>query len=194
MGRPTKAQAEAWTQDLLDTARALFCEKGYAGTSLDELAVRLRCSKHSIYRRFTDKEALFGAVVDRDVARFVAALEAARCADPCPSMALRAMARAYFGFGASRDYAALYAVMNLEAATSPRLRLRAGHWAKIALAPMRSGIAAIASEADAGGLCEVLVDLLDGAANRVRLGEGTAAETEAAFTARWGMFLRLLAT
>lgn len=189
MGRPTNAQAQAWTRELLDTARILFCERGYAGASLDELAVRLRCSKHSIYRRFADKEALFVAVVDRDVARFIADLSASGAPGSSPYEVLRAMARTYFGFGASRDHAALYAALNLEASTSPRLRILATQWAEQALTPLRDAVAAAVPVANPDELCEILIDLLDGAANRLRLSEDIPTKIEAAFSARWDFFV-----
>ncbi|MEE4455219.1 TetR/AcrR family transcriptional regulator [Novosphingobium resinovorum] len=189
MGRPTKAQAQAWTQELLDTARILFCERGYASASLDELAVRLRCSKHSIYRRFADKEALFVAVVDRDVARFIADLSASGAPGSSPYEILRAMARTYFGFGASRDHAALYAAMNLEATTSPRLRVLAKQWAAQALAPLQDAVAAAIPARHPGEMCEILIDLLDGAANRLRLSEDIPAGIETTFSIRWEYFV-----
>jgi len=193
MGRPTKAQAQVWTQELLDTARALFCERGYAGTSLDELAVRLRCSKHSIYRRFADKEALFCAVVDRDVAGFISQLNASGTTGSSPQEVLRAMARTYFGFGASRDHAALYAALNLEAATSPRLRMLAQQWAAQALAPLRDALAIAMPAPDPEELCDILIDLLDGAANRLRLSEDIPGKIEIAFSVRWSFFVSLQA-
>lgn len=189
MGRPTKAQAQAWTQALLDTARTLFCERGYAGASLDELAVRLRCSKHSIYRRFADKEALFVAVVDRDIAGFISALNASGLPGSSPREVLRAMARTYFGFGTSRDHAALYAALNLEAATSPRLRMQAQQWATQALTPLRDAVAIAMPATDAEELCDILIDLLDGAANRFRLSEDIQSKIEIAFSARWDFFV-----
>jgi len=189
MGRPTKAQAQVWTQELLDTARALFCERGYAGASLDELVARLRCSKHSIYRRFADKEALFAAVIDRDIAGFTRKLAASALPGATPINVLRAMARTYFGFGASREHAALYAAMTLEATTSPRLRALARQWAERALAPLHGAVAAAMPVTDTYEACEILIDLLDGAANRLRLIEAIPATVEDVFSARWELFI-----
>lgn len=191
MGRPTKAQAQGWTESLLDEARALFCERGYVGATLDELAVRLRCSKHSIYRRFADKQTLFVAVVDRDVIRFVASLGTSCAAISDPLGRLRAVARAYFGFGASRDHAALYAAMSLEATRSAKVRARAAQWARQALVPLRSAIAAALPGGDANEHCEILIDLLDGAANRLRLQEDLENDAESVFSVRWNIFLRI---
>ena len=49
---------------LLDAARACFLQFGYAKTSLDDIAKRANISRPLIYRKFKNKEALFGAVYD----------------------------------------------------------------------------------------------------------------------------------
>jgi AcrR family transcriptional regulator len=48
---------------ILDGARRLFLEKGYAGTSMDEVAAVAAVSKVTIYKHFSDKHSLFVAVV-----------------------------------------------------------------------------------------------------------------------------------
>lgn len=58
-GRPSGRTGDA----LLDTARDVFLEFGYAGTSMDEVARRARISKASLYREHASKSALYGAVV-----------------------------------------------------------------------------------------------------------------------------------
>jgi TetR/AcrR family transcriptional regulator, transcriptional repressor of aconitase len=49
---------------LIDAARACFLQFGYAKTSLDDIAKRANLSRPLIYRKFKNKEALFGAVYD----------------------------------------------------------------------------------------------------------------------------------
>ncbi|PRY56040.1 TetR/AcrR family transcriptional regulator [Glycomyces artemisiae] len=49
--------------DLLATAREVFLEHGYAGTTMDEVAARAHISKASLYRAHPSKHALFAAVV-----------------------------------------------------------------------------------------------------------------------------------
>ena len=49
---------------LLDAARACFLQFGYTKTSLDDIAKRANLSRPLIYRKFKNKEALFGAVYD----------------------------------------------------------------------------------------------------------------------------------
>jgi TetR/AcrR family transcriptional repressor of mexJK operon len=55
------------TARIVDTARELFLDRGYDGTSLDDVAAQSGVSKTTVYNNFDDKEALFHAVI-RDVA------------------------------------------------------------------------------------------------------------------------------
>jgi AcrR family transcriptional regulator len=50
---------------LVDGARALFTERGYAGTSLDEIVAGARVTKGALYHHFSGKQALFEAVFER---------------------------------------------------------------------------------------------------------------------------------
>ena len=47
---------------ILDAARSLFGRKGYAQTSVDEIADAARVTKGAVYHHFAGKEALFRAV------------------------------------------------------------------------------------------------------------------------------------
>ncbi|MDN3239671.1 TetR/AcrR family transcriptional regulator [Glycomyces tritici] len=49
--------------DLVATAREVFLERGYGGTTMDEVAARAQISKASLYREHQNKDALFAAVV-----------------------------------------------------------------------------------------------------------------------------------
>jgi AcrR family transcriptional regulator len=192
-GRPTKAQAAARTELLLDTARSLFCESGFAGATLDEVAARLRCSKHTIYRRYANKSLLLEAVVARDVERFRSTLTAAAIAEPHPLASLRAVARAYFDFSASPSYSALYSAIALETGTSNRLQAKFSFWSATSLQPLRRAIEAAAAEQGwepryAPGLAEILVDLLDGAANRSKWRDTNHRDLSAEFERRWALF------
>jgi TetR/AcrR family transcriptional repressor of mexJK operon len=48
---------------ILDTARAMFLERGYDATSLDDVAAASGVSKTTVYNNFDDKKSLFSAVV-----------------------------------------------------------------------------------------------------------------------------------
>jgi AcrR family transcriptional regulator len=55
-------QAEATRAALLLAARALFTERGYAGTSAEDVAVAAGVTKGSVYYHFVDKAGIFRAV------------------------------------------------------------------------------------------------------------------------------------
>lgn len=50
---------------ILDAATRVFCDEGYATTSMDRIAELAQASKRTVYNHFQSKEALFQAVVDR---------------------------------------------------------------------------------------------------------------------------------
>jgi AcrR family transcriptional regulator len=54
--------AEATRRAVLAAARSSFGRKGYAQTSVDEIAAAARVTKGAVYHHFADKEALFRAV------------------------------------------------------------------------------------------------------------------------------------
>ncbi|MEV6282004.1 TetR/AcrR family transcriptional regulator [Kribbella sp. NPDC051770] len=54
-------------EQLITIARALFAQKGYEGTSVEEIAARAEVSKPVVYEHFGGKEGLYAVVVDREV-------------------------------------------------------------------------------------------------------------------------------
>jgi AcrR family transcriptional regulator len=52
---------------LIDVARSLFAERGYEGTSIEEVAQRAGVSKPVVYEHFGGKEGLYAVVVDREM-------------------------------------------------------------------------------------------------------------------------------
>ena len=57
-------RADETRSTLLQAAAALFEERGYAGTSLDDVAATARTTKGAVYHHFSDKRALFREVYD----------------------------------------------------------------------------------------------------------------------------------
>jgi AcrR family transcriptional regulator len=76
-------QGEATRHALLDAARTLFGEQGYAATSLDEVVSAANVTKGALYHHFAGKQQLFAAVYEQ-VKREVSE-RAARCGDDPPS-------------------------------------------------------------------------------------------------------------
>ena len=63
-------RGEATREALVEAARSLFGERGFAGTSLDEIVRTAGVTKGALYHHFSDKEDLFAAVaeeVKRDI-------------------------------------------------------------------------------------------------------------------------------
>lgn len=50
---------------LLDSAARLFAERGYAGTSLDEVVAAAKVTKGALYHHFSGKQAVFEAVLEK---------------------------------------------------------------------------------------------------------------------------------
>ncbi|EID55104.1 transcriptional regulator [Saccharomonospora xinjiangensis XJ-54] len=53
-------------QQLLDVARSLFAQKGFDGTSVEEIAQKANVSKPVVYEHFGGKEGIYAVVVDRE--------------------------------------------------------------------------------------------------------------------------------
>jgi AcrR family transcriptional regulator len=58
-------------EQLLDVGRSLFGERGFDGTSVEEVASRAGVSKPVVYEHFGGKEGLYAVVVDREVQRLL---------------------------------------------------------------------------------------------------------------------------
>lgn len=75
-GRRTQAQRRAQSQQaVLESACRLFGEKGYADTSLEEIAADCGLTIRPIYHYFGNKKALFAAVNDVMEARITEAMD-----------------------------------------------------------------------------------------------------------------------
>ncbi len=64
-------------EQLLTVSRRLFAEKGFEGTSVEEIAARAEVSKPVVYEHFGGKEGIYAVVVDREVQALTAALSGA---------------------------------------------------------------------------------------------------------------------
>jgi len=74
-GRPPRERAGEVDARILDAARDVFLERGFSGASMEEIATVAGAGKPTIYARFPGKEALFIAVVMRNVAANTARFE-----------------------------------------------------------------------------------------------------------------------
>jgi AcrR family transcriptional regulator len=84
-GKSRREEYSATTrQALLDSATRLFAERGYARTSLDEIAAGARVTKGALYGHFDGKQALFRAVLAELEAATTTEVERAVAAAPTP--------------------------------------------------------------------------------------------------------------
>jgi AcrR family transcriptional regulator len=90
-------QSEGTRAALIEAARALFAERGYAGVGTEEIVTRARVTRGALYHHFRDKRDLFRAVheqVESEVTDSIGAtLEQGAGDDPLGALA--AGARAY---------------------------------------------------------------------------------------------------
>lgn len=76
MARRTRAEMQKTRSALLATARKVFCERGYAETSMDDLTAQAGLTRGALYHHFGDKQGLLAAVVAEIDAEMDARLQA----------------------------------------------------------------------------------------------------------------------
>ena len=64
---PRRRKGERTAERILDAAEALFGERGYAGTTLRDVANRVGLRTPSLYNHFPSKESLYAAVLERGI-------------------------------------------------------------------------------------------------------------------------------
>ncbi|AXH98161.1 TetR/AcrR family transcriptional regulator [Ornithinimicrobium avium] len=64
-------------QQLIEVGRRLFAEKGFEGTTVEEIAATAEVSKPVLYEHFGGKEGLYAVVVDREIQALLTQVTAA---------------------------------------------------------------------------------------------------------------------
>jgi AcrR family transcriptional regulator len=54
-------------EQLIDVGRKVFAEKGFDGTSIEEIAAMAKVSKPVVYEHFGDMDGLYAVVIDREM-------------------------------------------------------------------------------------------------------------------------------
>jgi AcrR family transcriptional regulator len=85
-------------EQLLDIGRRLFAEKGFEGTSVEEIAAKAEVSKPVVYEHFGGKEGLYAVVVDREIRLLLDAMTGALTSDVHPRHMLEQAALALLGY------------------------------------------------------------------------------------------------
>ena len=79
-------------EQLLDVGRRLFAERGFEGTSVEEIAAAAKVSKPVVYEHFGGKEGLYAVVVDREVQKLLAMVTRELTAEAHPRVLLEGAA------------------------------------------------------------------------------------------------------
>ncbi len=107
-----------------DAAAALFLERGYQGTSMDDIAAAARVSKQTIYTHFADKESLLAGLVlanaDR-VEAFLATMTSVVGGADDVEIALQELARLYLHFVIRPEVLKMRRLVLAEAGRFPEL-------------------------------------------------------------------------
>jgi len=98
------SRAERETQ-MLEIATEVFCERGYAGASMNEIAGRCGITKPMLYLYFESKQRLYLACVNFVGDDLIAAIEASVAGAGSPVEQVLATAAGLFGFAEQRDRA-----------------------------------------------------------------------------------------
>ncbi len=86
--RPRR-KGELTAERILDAAEGLFAERGYAGTTLRDVATAVDLRIPSLYNHFSSKDALYAAVLDRGIRPVLAVLSEFAAGEPTEQNAER---------------------------------------------------------------------------------------------------------
>lgn len=93
--RSNRERTQTTRRALLEAARGLFVERGYAETSTPDICVAAGITRGALYHHFVDKRDLFRHVLAREAEAVAADIEASSSALADPRAALLAGSQAY---------------------------------------------------------------------------------------------------
>jgi TetR/AcrR family transcriptional regulator, mexJK operon transcriptional repressor len=120
-GRPTRHEAAALGDRILDAATALFLSQGFGATSIEAIARQTGISKRTFYHRFDDKADVYRAVVQRLLQRWLPSFEAAFDAPAPLAAVLERSARQMLSLALSPEALALRSLLLAESERFPEL-------------------------------------------------------------------------
>ncbi|ANH06309.1 MULTISPECIES: TetR/AcrR family transcriptional regulator [Shinella] len=96
MARSNKERTEATRLALIEAARRLFVDRGYADTATPDIVAEAGVTRGALYHHFEDKKALFRATLEREAAAVAAHIDTVSLPAGSPREALLSGAAAYF--------------------------------------------------------------------------------------------------
>src|SRR5580704_19058319 len=103
-GRKRKGEGLQRRAEILDAAKQLFVEEGYAATTIRRIAAKLGVSSTALYVYFPDKDAILVEICDVTFAGLIAKLDEVRRDSTDPLDALAKSLERYIRFGLSHPH------------------------------------------------------------------------------------------
>lgn len=173
MRRTNKERSESMRQALIDAARSLFVEKGYAETATPEIVSVAGVTRGALYHHFEDKKALFRTVVEREAADVAAEIDAAAPPGGDPRASIIDGSKAYFDAMARPGRTRLLLLDGPAVLGAGAMRAIDGETAE---ASLREGLRVLLSGTPNSGNLDMLAILLSAAFDRAVLAIETGAD------------------
>jgi TetR/AcrR family transcriptional regulator, transcriptional repressor of aconitase len=168
MPKVTQAHRDARRRQILDAARTVFAEKGFAQSSTGDIVARSGLSAGALYHYFPSKDHLIQAVCEDAIHTAL---------DDVTSSSLPESPERVHGTRDGREHARLMAQIWGEAAVPPRLAERVRHHLATAhakatdLIRVERTVHGVPADRDATGTAHVLLALLTGYTLRLAMGD-----------------------
>jgi AcrR family transcriptional regulator len=122
MAKRWQRRKDARPPEILDAALAVFAEKGFAATRLDDIAAKAGITKGTIYLYFDSKQALFEALARQSIGAQIDQVQARLAQFPGTSAELLRFVLSTMGsFAIASDRVVLPRLVLAEAANFPQL-------------------------------------------------------------------------
>jgi AcrR family transcriptional regulator len=122
MAKRWQRRKDARAPEILDAALAMFAQKGFAATRLDDIAAKAGITKGTIYLYFDSKQALFEALARQSIGQQLDAVKAQLSVFPGSSADLLRLVLTTMGhFAMTSDRVVLPRLVLAEAANFPEL-------------------------------------------------------------------------
>jgi AcrR family transcriptional regulator len=173
MARSNKERTEATRLALIEAARRLFVEKGYAETATPDIVAEAGVTRGALYHHFEDKKALFRAVLERESEAVAAHIEGVAFKGASPRQALLLGASAYFDAMATAGRTRLLlleapAVLGLESVVAIDRENAEG--------TLKTGLSDFLGAAASAATLQALTDMLSAAFDRAAIAIETGAD------------------
>ncbi|WP_411034427.1 TetR/AcrR family transcriptional regulator [Shinella sp. BYT-45] len=176
MARSNKERTEATRLALIEAARRLFVERGYAETATPDIVAEAGVTRGALYHHFEDKKALFRATLEREAEAVAGHIDKVSLPAGSPREALLLGASAYFDAMAAPGRTRLLlleapAVLGFEGAGAIDRENAAG--------TLKAGLAELLGPGAKAETLDALTDLLSAAFDRAAIAIEAGADREA---------------